>query len=810
MRTWLGSILFVVLGTLAVASGCGGDPEVANGDETINGGKNAGGKSSAGGKGSGASSGSLVIGEGGNDGTPGCPSSCEALNANCGFVTDTLCGGGLVECGDSCPKGEFCGGDGPSRCGTGTNGEAGACSGDCQSCTPKTCEDLGFTCGPAGDTCGGKLDCGPNTCPILGQTCGGGGEIGQCGCSGACADIPDCSAEAQTTTLTGKVYDPAGNNPLYNVFVYVANNPEDPDLKSFPKGITCDVCGASAAGSPLLSEGDKFGTFTAVDGSFTLKNVPVAKGVTVVIQLGRWRRVFTLDIGKPCAENAVPDKTLKMPSKQSEGDIPLMAMVTGNADSLECVLRKMGIDGSEFTNPAGNGRIQFYLGSGADNGKDNYGQKIDDATPMQSELLANDGTGQPLINQYDMTILACQGVAHSQSATDQAKLRAYAAAGGRVFTTHYSYTWLTKNDEATAQKGIADNWSEVATWKVDEGDRATSADGHIDLVSNPKGNAFQGWLEAVNASTPGSGIAKVNVIRHDADAISSVEGQTQQWLYRDGVNARRCGVTNDVCTGQPSCGAARMCSVSRADCSATACAAKVCRNNPSQTCTQNSQCSGNNNCIDNKCNDNKCNGTDYTGKDIPLHFTYNTPVNLMQDLTTDPPTLQCGRVLFSDFHVDDAQEHDKVFPAQCGKTCTLDNQCAAGGKCVSGVCLDPMTAQEKVLEFMIFDLGSCVPPPTSCVPKTECPPGDDCGYAPDGCGGLISCGECGKGESCGVGNPPVPNKCGKGTGSCVPITCAAQGKECGPAADGCGDKIDSCGECAAGQLCLSGKCKSVN
>ena len=27
------------------------------------------------------------------------------------------------------------------------------------------------------------------------------------------------------------------------------------------------------------------------------------------------------------------------------------------------------------------------------------------------------------------------------------------------------------------------------------------------------------------------------------------------------------------------------------------------------------------------------------------------------------------------------------------------------------------------------------------------------------------------GEACGVGNPPVPNKCGKGTQMCIPETC---------------------------------------
>ena len=41
-------------------------------------------------------------------------------------------------------------------------------------------------------------------------------------------------------------------------------------------------------------------------------------------------------------------------------------------------------------------------------------------------------------------------------------------------------------------------------------------------------------------------------------------------------------------------------------------------------------------------------------------------------------------------------------------------------------------------------------------------------------------------------------------------SCADQGLECGTAADGCGQKIPSCGVCAAGQLCISGKCRQVS
>jgi hypothetical protein len=799
MRTWLGSLLLVVMGSFAVASGCG-DPDVINGGTGPMADASVGGDSGSGNNGSGATSGGLIIGpgDGGSQGD-GCPSTCQQLNANCGTVTDARCTG-VIECG-TCKNGEFCGGDGPSRCGTGS-GEGGACNGtDCMSCMPKTCADLGFTCGPAGDTCGGKLDCGSNTCPIPGWTCGGGGKLGTCGCTGACSQVPDCTAAAiKTTTLTGKVYDPAGNNPLYHVFVYVANNPADPDLATFPKGITCQVCGATAAGSPALGADGMAGTYTDETGTFTLTNVPVGKGLTVVIQLGRWRRVFQLDINTPCDVNTVPDKTLLMPSKQSQGNIPLMAMVTGNADSLECVLRKMGIADTEFTDPAGGGRVQFYLGSDKTGNGGKSGQMIDATTPAQSVLFGNDGNGQPVINGYDMTILACQGGAYAQSTADQTTLRNYAAAGGRVFTTHYSYTWLTNNDADATAAGVgkADNWGEVAKWNVDENDRADTAVGIIDLVSNPKGNAFKGWLQAVGASpgmagTPGT--TDVIVIRHDTDAISSVAGQTQQWLYRTGTNNKRCSRSAGVCTSNADC-TAKVCNVNTAlSCAADAdCnpgGTKVCQNKMGfPPCTKNSDCGGNNNCVSQTCQTNTCNGNNYSGEPLPLHFTFNTPVNLTEDLTTDPPKLQCGRVLFSDFHVQDAQENGETFPAQCDTK--------------------PMNSQEKLLEFMIFDLGSCVPPVKECKPAGTCPAGADCGYAPDGCGGLVSCGVCPTGEACGVGNPPVANKCGKGTQMCVPITCAAQKLECGPAADGCGAKIDSCGMCAAGELCVSGKCAHVN
>jgi len=936
MRAWLGSMLLVVVGAFAVGAGCSKPKPspslvVVTPDAGVAG-TGGGSTVSMGGGSTVSTGGGFTLGDGGVSAT-GCPSTCAELNANCGFVTDTKCGG-VVQCG-SCTGTDVCGGTEPNRCGpaAGNLPDAGTCvpstcselgatcgyatdtkcggvidcgqsvcpghcsGGSCQtdqcvvdpattcaglgySCghavdncgnlldcgtvtcpnagdvcsagtckaspcvvdPASTCAGLGYSCGQVGDNCGHLLTCGPSTCPLPGWTCGGGALPGVCGCTGACGQIPTCDS-GTTTTLTGKVYDPAGRNPLYHVLVYVANTPSDPALATFPAGVSCDVCGAAAAGSPLIStpgaKDPPAGEYTGVDGSFTLKNVP-AGDVTLVIQLGRWRRTFPISVSKPCAPNTIPDKTLLMPSSHTQGNIPLMAMVTGYSDSLECVLRKIGIAQSEFTNPGQGGRVQFYLGDTAP------GQALDDATPQQSQLFVN---GK--INDYDLTVLACQGEQLNESA-NQTALRNYAAAGGRVFATHWSFTWLYQNDAnvTTPADPSADNWSQVAQWHFDPNDISGASvpiTGYIDTVSNPKASAFQGWLSAVGALNPFTPPARAStsvfVVRHDADVISSVSGRTQQWLYRDGGH---CSIaTQTACT-------------SNADC-----APLVCKSNPQLSCAQASDCPSGDQCLSNTCP-----GT-YAGQQTPLHFTFNTPVNLVEDLTRKPPSVQCGRVLFSDFHVSNASETQApYFPTQCalnvnratpGKmvclgqaqttctvatqasvcpalsgvpgtcvsagTCSADADCAGAcvaGKCPwgsacttsaqcastcsNGVCLDPMTAQEKLLEYMIFDLGSCVPPAKACVPKQACPAGQDCGFAPDGCGGLVDCGRCPTGEACGVGQPPVANHCGKV--SCSPKGCPSS-IECGFTSDGCSD-VASCGTCPAGQTCNNGKCGATS
>jgi hypothetical protein len=90
-------------------------------------------------------------------------------------------------------------------------------------------------------------------------------------------------------------------------------------------------------------------------------------------------------------------------------------------------------------------------------------------------------------------------------------------------------------------------------------------------------------------------------------------------------------------------------------------------------------------------------------------------------------------------------------------------------------------------------------PPGSCVPLTCQAQGFSCGPAGDGCGGELQCGTCVAPETCGGGGTPA--QCG--TPGCKPLTCMSQGIQCGPAGDGCGGELQ-CGTCTLPETCGGG------
>ncbi len=70
----------------------------------------------------------------------------------------------------------------------------------------------------------------------------------------------------------------------------------------------------------------------------------------------------------------------------------------------------------------------------------------------------------------------------------------------------------------------------------------------------------------------------------------------------------------------------------------------------------------------------------YSGSNTQA-YTFNTP-------TTVPEADQCGRVYYSSFHIGSGRSTTGTFPSACKS--------------------QALTAQERVLEFMLFDLTSCV------------------------------------------------------------------------------------------------------
>ena len=622
------------------------------------------------------------------------PKTCGQLGANCGPVSDGC--GNIIQCG-TCSGGQTCGG----------GGQANVC-GAPPTCTPKTCAQVGANCGVAPDGCGNvTANCG--TCSGI-DICGGAGAANVCGsvrpdagpCTTLCQNTQTCSGVDGGTSLSGTVYAPTNQaagygapDPIPNALVYVPNG----TVRSLDGdgGVTCDKCTDTVSGNPLVS------TNADSNGNFTLTNVPCGVDVPVVIQLGKWRRQITVPAPACCTNTALTAEQTRLPRKQGEGhpndSIPKIAVVTGSADKIECVLPKIGIAMDQYSQSGGNGRVKFYR----DNGAQFTGGGTTGAATLFNSLEE--------MRKYDMIILDCVGSENVRTIAQRQNLEAYANAGGRVFASHFAYVWLynkAKDPSGTVvtAPNVAFNtdFKDTAAFTVNQ-TYPPNQDGYID-TSFPKGVTFAQWVQLVNAqassSTPAVPRIRVTEVRND---MASITNLAQRWVYGTAAN----GTTT-----------------------------------------------------------------------IPLQYTFNTPVRAASDA-------QCGRVLFSDFHVINASSGNQTWPDHCS--------------------VSPMTPQEKVFEYLIFDLSSCiapdVPPPQMCTPKTCAQQGLNCGVASDGCGNAINCGTCTAPQQCG--GTGTPNVCGN---PCTPKTCAQLGANCGNQGDGCGGQL-SCGTCTAPQTCGGGGTPNV-
>ncbi len=314
-------------------------------------------------------------------------------------------------------------------------------------------------------------------------------------------------ASAQTTTISGTVYDPRtlanSGLPLPGVLVYATTIAPT----ALAPGVQClTSSSAQPGGAGVVSW-----TNTAVDGTFTLTNVPVNATYTLVIQAGKWRRQFP---NTAVVTTPLTGIELDMPSTHAQGDIPLIAIATGEVDGLECVLHDMGIADTEFTddnqtvNPGG--RIHLYLGSDAP------GAEINASTPSESALMKNAAT----MNSYDVLMFPCQGGSDNQSTPAGAtNLLSYANSGGRVFATHFSYAWLDPADPYDSLFPPVVNWDHDLNYFGPDPGAATINTGFTD------GATLAQWLLNAGASAA-YGQVQLSTIRNDIEAVIP---PTQSW-----------------------------------------------------------------------------------------------------------------------------------------------------------------------------------------------------------------------------------------------------------------------------------------
>ncbi|MGZ5970067.1 MAG: carboxypeptidase-like regulatory domain-containing protein [Polyangiales bacterium] len=353
---------------------------------------------------------------------------------------------------------------------------------------------------------GGDQDSSTGFDPDTGDEGGLSGEAGDGGgCTGLKCQQVTCTG-GKKTTVSGVVHDPAGKVPLYNVVVYVPNAKPAPLVS----GASCDKCADALSGSPIVV------TLTDTNGKFSLPDVPVGKDIPLVIQAGKWRRQITIPSVAECTDTPITDADqTRLPKSSLEGDIPKIALATGGADPLECLLRKIGVVDDEFGGAGSAARVHLYQGAGGA-GSFASGTKMTAATTLWGKV--------DTLKTYDLVLLACEGD-QNPGEKPAAALQAmfdYTTIGGRVFASHWHNYWLEKGPAPWPNTAEFDHQPDLAdpfTAKID--------------TTFPKGSALAEWLVNVGGSkTKGS-----LVIKAAQHTVNGVKPGTQRWIYSDTPNS---------------------------------------------------------------------------------------------------------------------------------------------------------------------------------------------------------------------------------------------------------------------------------
>jgi hypothetical protein len=352
-------------------------------------------------------------------------------------------------------------------------------------------------------------------------------------CTGLSCFVVNCGSKVDAmgnplppTSISGTVYAPNGTLPLYGVDVYVPASDPGP----LPDGVSCDQCAAGPLGGAIAE------VKTDEAGHFSLTNVPATNDVPLVIQIGKWRRQLKIPAVAACqdqpldvVETTLPKSRNDMTPMTTGVDMPRIAISTGNADAIECLVLKLGVDPSEISASTKDGHIHLYTnpgnGQGASTFKAGWAGGTDPMT--DSRTFWNDATN---LKKYDIVMLSCEG-SQGPATKPQTSLQAmhdYADVGGRVFASHWHNIWIG-GEQGNPGHGMAD-WESVAVFNFGDNPNPDTLTAAIDEVNNPKGMSFATWMLNVAGSTMRD-LLPVTASRNTATSVDPTKGE--QWVYLD-------------------------------------------------------------------------------------------------------------------------------------------------------------------------------------------------------------------------------------------------------------------------------------
>ncbi len=585
-------------------------------------------------------------------------------------------------------------------------------------CGPvRTCAELGWECGYTIDACGREIDC-----EAEGLVCGAN-EL----CSGVptacvqrpgpdcpvCEGLPECPDENAITRLEGRVITPGrsdtdvGNQVgVPNAVVYIPVNLPGTALPAIPTGIpadgeSCDRCEDQMLGDVLV------GAITDATGKFVLEGrIPVGVEFMLVVKAGRFRRVITHSLPAEAActttslPTTLPENPVRLPRSMTDGDqvnIPRIAVSTGQIDAMECVLEKMGLDHAEFSNPGADGSAapRVHLYRGAEGGFTGPGGM---------------GPGGPGGMGFGMTTSGGTTTTGGITTGAVATTTGGATTGG---TTPVGEGLGARIDDMTPldaelygttarlfQYDIVVADCEGIAWDGGTFAERDANGGNVREFVNRGGRMFASHLSFTWLHENG------DAAYSEADPYATGLGPAATWTT----------ATDTSDTGEGVISIDRPDASERIQTFADWMTSEGITTAPEYTFTiaePRSQNTGLGDFAEEFVYQSD-------GNERVQQFSFNTPYGA-------PEELSCGRVAYSGFHVSvgggDSPFADAIFPEHC----TGD-----------------LTQQEKVLLFMLFDLGACVgevPPSPPCMPVT-CEELDTCGRAADGCGALLDCGAC--------------------------------------------------------------------